>query len=90
MNGQEVAGFRNHVTSGSTVKTAFTIDKGCSVKLSLVSYKAAGPTFTPATLSQQTVFDYVTKTFSAGKHSEQITVPGFFSVTSYAATSNST
>jgi hypothetical protein len=50
---------RAHVT--------FTVAAGCKdIKLTLVSYKAPGPTFDVNTADQQTVFDYKTQLFSAG------------------------
>ena len=50
---------RAHVT--------FTVAAGCNdIKLTLVSYKAPGPTFDVNTADQQVVFDYKTQLFSAG------------------------
>ena len=50
---------RAHVT--------FTVAAGCKdIKLTLVSYKAPGPTFDVNTVDQQVVFDYKTQLFSAG------------------------
>lgn len=50
---------RAHVT--------FTVAAGCKdIKLTLVSYKAPGPTFDVNTADQQTVFDYKTQLFSGG------------------------
>jgi hypothetical protein len=50
---------RAHVT--------FTVAAGCKdIKLTLVSYKAPGPTFDVNTADQQVVFDYKTQLFSAG------------------------
>ena len=45
----------------------FTVAAGCKdIKLTLVSYKAPGPTFDVNTADQQIVFDYKTQLFSAG------------------------
>ena len=59
---------RAHVT--------FTVAAGCKdIKLTLVSYKAPGPTFDVNTADQQTVFDYKTQLFSAGTWEMDIAYP---------------
>ncbi|MDX6437697.1 MAG: hypothetical protein QOF45_280 [Gaiellaceae bacterium] len=51
----------------------FTVAAGCKdIELTLVSYKAPGPTFDERTADQQVVFDYKTGLFSAGTYDLEI------------------
>jgi hypothetical protein len=54
-------------SSTHRANVTFTVAAGCKdIKLTLVSYKAPGPTFDVNTADQQVVFDYKTQLFSAG------------------------
>jgi hypothetical protein len=54
-------------SSTHRANVTFTVAAGCKdIKLTLVSYKAPGPTFDVNTADKQTVFDYKTQLFSAG------------------------
>jgi uncharacterized repeat protein (TIGR01451 family) len=62
--------------SGGVATVRFTVANGCSnIELSLVSYKAPGPTFSEETASQQVKYASQTKTFSAGSGELTVAVP---------------
>lgn len=62
--------------TGNRAKVSFTVAAGCTdIKLTLVSYKAPGPTFDEQTADQQTVFDYKTQLFSAGNYQLEVSIP---------------
>jgi hypothetical protein len=62
--------------ANGSASVKFKIAAGCKdIELSLVSYKAPGPTFDEQTADQQTVFDYKTQTFSAGDYTLSVLVP---------------
>jgi hypothetical protein len=62
--------------SGNRAYVTFTVAAGCKdIKLTLVSYKAPGPTFDVNTADQQTVFDYKTQLFSAGTWHMDVAYP---------------
>ena len=61
-------------------KVTFDIAAGCTnIELTLVSYKAPGPTFDENTADKQTVFEYKTQLFSAGAgHALEVAVPNCY------------
>ena len=64
------------MVTGHEAKVTFTVAAGCSdIKLSFVSYKAPGPTFSRETADQQTVFARTTGLFDAGNYTLTIAVP---------------
>ena len=68
------------VVTGDRAKVTFGIAAGCKdVELTLVSYKAPGPTFDERTADQQTVHDYKTQLFSAGSNYQlEVAVPNCY------------
>ncbi|MEA2639508.1 MAG: hypothetical protein QOF51_902, partial [Chloroflexota bacterium] len=65
--------------AGDTVQVVFTVRSGCSnIQLSLVSYKAPGPTFDANTADQQTVYQSQTGYFSTGTSSLTVMIPSCF------------
>jgi hypothetical protein len=56
----------------------FTVAQGCNVELSLVSYKAPGPTFDESTASQQQLYDSVDMTLPAGSYTWSVAVPSCY------------
>ena len=63
--------------SDGVATVPFTIAAGCEdIKLSLVSYKAPGPTFDEQTADQQVLFDSKTHTYSTGTYTLSVAVPG--------------
>ena len=65
--------------AGGTATVSFTLAGGCqNVKLSLVSYKAPGPTFDANTADQQTVHDSKTVVLGAGNHTLSVAVPNCY------------
>jgi hypothetical protein len=61
--------------SGGRAAVQFTVAQGCSVELSLVSYKASSPTFDEQSASQQQVYDKVNMTLPAGSYTWSVAVP---------------
>jgi hypothetical protein len=65
-----------YLLPGNRAKVDFTVAAGCKdIKLTLVSYKAPGPTFDVNTADKQTVFDYKTQLFSGGTYSLDVAYP---------------
>ena len=65
--------------ANGTATVSFTIAAGCAnIKLSLVSYKAPGPTFDANTADQQTVHDSKTVLLGAGNHTLNVAVPNCY------------
>jgi hypothetical protein len=63
-------------SSTHRANVTFTVAAGCKdIKLTLVSYKAPGPTFDVNTADKQVVFDYKTQLFSAGTWHLDIAYP---------------
>ncbi len=64
------------MVTGTTAKVTFTVAAGCKdIELTLVSYKAPGPTFDEKTADQQILFDHKTQLFSAGNWQLDVAVP---------------
>ena len=64
------------MVTGTTAKVTFTVAAGCKdIELTLVSYKAPGPTFDEQTADQQVLFDHKTQLFSAGSWQLDVAVP---------------
>ena len=64
------------MVTGTTAKVTFTVAAGCKdIELTLVSYKAPGPTFDEQTADQQMLFDHKTQLFSAGNWQLDVAVP---------------
>jgi hypothetical protein len=67
VNGTPVGSLAGNVSSGDTLKVCFTLKSGCAPTiLSLVSYKAPGPTFDMNTAHLQTVYDMQSGVFTDG------------------------
>ncbi len=73
-SGGSIAG----ASQGGTATANFTVAAGCTVQLSLVSYKAPSASFSASTASQQVLFDSDTQTLTAGVHSLSVSVPNCF------------
>ena len=71
-----VADLRGNTHEGDIVTANFTVT--ATHELTLVTYNAAGPTWDPATASQQTVFDFQTATFTPGSYSLTADIPKNF------------
>jgi hypothetical protein len=64
------------LTAGNRAHETFTVAAGCKdIELTLVSYKAPGPTFDEQTADQQVVFEYNTALYSAGTYQVEIGYP---------------
>ena len=64
------------MVTGTTANVTFTVAAGCKdIELTLVSYKAPGPTFDEKTADQQVLFDHKTQLFSAGSWQLEVAVP---------------
>lgn len=65
---------------GDRAKIVFDVEPGCKdVELTLVSYKAPGPTFDVNTAPQQTVHEYKTQLFSEGRgYSMEVSIPNCY------------
>ncbi len=70
-----VTGLGGNTHQNSVVKVTFTVPAGYTDKVSLVSYKAPGPTFDPNTASQQTIYQVVTNTYGPGTYTIQVNTP---------------
>jgi hypothetical protein len=70
-----VSDLRGHVREGDTVQVIFTVIKGHTDTLSLVSYTAPGATFVASQASQQTIYDLSTGTFGPGTYKLTVKVP---------------
>jgi hypothetical protein len=65
---------------GDRAKVVFDVATGCrNVELTLVSYKAPGPTFDVNTADQQRVHEFKTQLFSEGKgHTLEVSIPNCY------------
>ena len=63
---------------GDTVTATFTVTKGMSDQLTLVSYVAPGSSFSDSTAYQQEIYQSATGTFSAGTYSLKVTIPNSY------------
>jgi hypothetical protein len=68
------------ITVANGVATVnYTVASGCkNIQLSLVSYKAPGPTFSESTADQQVLYDSQTQTVSAGSGVLHVAVPSCY------------
>jgi hypothetical protein len=74
----KVTDLRGHVHQGDTVQAFFTVKKGETAQVTLVSYTAPAATFDANTASQQQEFDVQTGTFGPGDHSLTVKIPNSF------------
>ncbi len=75
----QVSSSSNIDIANGTATVSFTVAAGCAeIKLSLVSYKAPGPTFDANTADQQTVHDSKTVVLGAGNHTLNVAVPNCY------------
>ncbi|MCY2955330.1 MAG: SpaA isopeptide-forming pilin-related protein [Planctomycetota bacterium] len=65
---------RNKVHTGDLVEASFTVKKGMSLPLSLVSYTAPSPVFVVAEAMLQKVFDSQSQVFGPGRYSNALRV----------------
>jgi hypothetical protein len=65
---------RNKVHTGDLVEVSFTVKKGVSLPLSLVSYTAPSPVFVAAEAMLQKVFDSQSLVFGPGQYSKALRV----------------
>ncbi len=76
IDGVPHADLTNNVDEGDHVQVDFVIAPGCEdIRLSLVSYKAPGPTFDVNTAHLQTVHGAETGSFDAGAHTMDVDIP---------------
>jgi hypothetical protein len=73
-----VTNLRGHTQQGDTVTVNFTVARGATTTLTLVSYTAPAATYDPNTASQQKLFQMATGTFGAGQHSLTVQLPNDF------------
>ena len=65
--------------SGDKAHVSFTVNEGCTISLTLVSYKAPGPTFDENTASQQVRFsEDHRESLSAGNYTLTVDVPSCY------------
>jgi hypothetical protein len=63
---------------GGKGTVSFTVGQGCDVQLSLVSYKAPGPTWDASRASEQKYYASVTQTLHAGSYTWTVDVPSCY------------
>jgi hypothetical protein len=74
----KVTDLRGNVHQGDTVQAFFTVRRGETAQVTLVSYTALGATFDPTTAGQQAISDVQSGTFGPGTHSLTVQVPNQF------------
>ena len=73
-----VSDLRGNTRPGDQVQVFFTVPRGETAEVTLVSYVAPGASFDPNTAAQQTIYQQSTGTFAAGRYSLTVTIPNSY------------